>query len=196
MTTNVGRKCSACAHPDMAEINVDLAQRVPMNLIAEKYNLTKSAVFRHSSNHLNTASSAAMMIRGSAEELMNQGITTNETVVLTLLAQTVATAQSIMNNAVASDKPIVALNALKEVRNSLALIQKFTAHNDQVQTDEAMEAEFKSLVLALRRVLPDHREAARDICQELRLQGAVALAASIENRILLVDGETVTPPTP
>jgi hypothetical protein len=176
----------------MAEINVDLAQSIPMALIAEKYSVTKSAIFRHQANHLHTASSAALMIRGSAEELINQGITTNETVILSLLAQTVATAQSIMNNAVASDKPIVALNALKEVRNSLALIQKFTSNNDQALLDEAIEADFKALTLALRRVLPDHREAARDLARELRMQGAVALAVTIENRILLIEDAEVS----
>lgn len=44
--------CSVCAHPDVAEIDTDLAGAVAQRVVATRYSLSRSAVNRHAQAHL------------------------------------------------------------------------------------------------------------------------------------------------
>jgi hypothetical protein len=49
---NRGRHCHTCNHPRRAEIELRLANRTPIRVIAEKYGLAKDTLFRHRRLHM------------------------------------------------------------------------------------------------------------------------------------------------
>lgn len=186
------RACSICTNERHVEIDIDLAAKVPHSILAEKYEVTASALYRHSQAHLaeSVIINNALVVRGNTEELIAAGLTTDQKVINQMLAETVATAREIQSRAHALGNDLLALNAIKEVRNSLALIEKFTAKAEGDRVDEAIVADFEALVKALRTVLPDHRDAARELAIELRLHGSVHLATTLE-RVLILEGEAL-----
>jgi hypothetical protein len=185
----MARSCTVCECPDVTEIDIALAARTPHAAVAEQYGLSPSAVFRHSKAHLVSNASRAVALREETQELLDLGLTKDEQVIHQLLAETVATAQKIMREAELADQPVTALRALKEVRDSLALIEKFTGKREIINTvNEELQSKFDALVIALRQVLPSQREAAREIVTALKMQNAWDLASVIE-RTLLLNGE-------
>ncbi len=184
------RTCTICNHEQLNAINIDIVSNMSYQNVADKYDVSSSAVFRHAKSHVGPAPVKAVMLRANAKELVDQGLLTNEMIIGELLAGVFATAQAILDKAMIADKPELQLKALKEARDSLMLLYKFTAKQTETVVDTDLEDDFKALVLALRRTLPDHRDAARDIIADLTTQGAVHLAGTIE-RVLFVESSTV-----
>lgn len=184
------RVCTVCASDQLNAINIDIVSNMSYKAVGEKYGLTPSAVFRHAKSHVGPAPVKAVMLRANAKELVDQGLLTDEMLIGQLLAGVFATAQEILDKAMLSEKLELQLKALKEARDSLMLLYKFTAKQTETVVDTSLEDDFKALVLALRRTLPDHRDAARDIVNDLNLQGAMHLASTIE-RVLVLESSTV-----
>jgi hypothetical protein len=183
--------CTICTHEALSEINLDLMQKVPYRDIASKYDVSTSAVQRHAGRHLDSSNMRSLAIRGHADELVAQGIATDAKMIYTLLAENYATARSIQQDAVNCDDPNLALKALKEARDSLALLQKFTAKSGpEVQGDPELEEDMRQLIMAMKRVLPVHREAAKALVTELEMLGAIAMAYEIRKAIV-IEGEVV-----
>jgi hypothetical protein len=184
------RSCTVCDHQDITEINLDLMQQVPYRDIANKYGgLSHSAVQRHANRHLADSDMRSLAIRGQADQMVDQGLVTDAQMVYRLLAENFATARSIQQDAIDSDDPNLALKALKEARDSLALLQKFTIKSGpEVQGDPELEEDMRNLITAMKRVFPQHREAARALVRELEMLGAIAVAYEIRKSIA-IDGE-------
>lgn len=181
--------CTICNHQDLAAINLDLVQKVPYRDMATKYGVSHSAVQRHAARHLDSSNMRSLAIRGHADDLVQQGIATDAKMIYSLLAENYATARSIQQDAVDSDDPNLALKALKEARDSLALLQKFTVKaGPEVQGDPELEEDMRMLVMAMKRVLPQHRDAAKALVSELEMLGAIAMAYEIRKAII-IDGE-------
>lgn len=183
--------CTVCAHPELAAINLDIVQKVPIRDIGAHYGVSSSSVQRHSVSHLNDNTMRSLAIRGDANDLVDQGIATDAKMVYTLLAENFATARSIQQRAIDSDDPNLALKALKEARDSLALLQKFTVKaGPEVQGDPELEEDMRNLIMAMKRVFPVHRDAAKALVRELEMLGAIAVAYEIRKAII-IEGEVV-----
>jgi hypothetical protein len=182
--------CTICSHPELNAINLDIMQKVPIRDIAAHYGVSASSVQRHSVSHLNDNTMRSLAIRGDANELVQQGIATDAKMVYSLLAENFATARSIQQRAVDSEDPNLALKALKEARESLALLQKFTVKTTEVQGDPELEEDMRNLIIAMKRVFPAHREAAKALVVELEMLGAFLVANTIKKTIVL-EGEIV-----
>lgn len=180
------RNCTVCEHESRESIDVDLAAREPLRVVSERYGVNSSALWRHSTNHLSQSTADHVLaLKDDAQALLDSGLTKNHEVINSMLAQTVATAKSIQDRAILEGNDRTALAALKEVRSSLEVIHKFTVKQVGESADTEILEDLKSLTLALRRVLPDHRAAARDLVADLKMQGALHLASVLSNALLL-----------
>lgn len=54
-------QCKTCHHPERAKIELGLAHRVPVRVLANKYGLTKESIFRHKNRHLTPQLRAALL---------------------------------------------------------------------------------------------------------------------------------------
>ena len=57
-------KCSICRHESAGRIDLMLARRVPLRVIAAKFEVTPSALCRHRSNHMTPQVKAALALGG------------------------------------------------------------------------------------------------------------------------------------
>lgn len=180
------RNCTVCSHPEIDSINVDLAAKEPQRVVAERYNINPSALWRHFSNHVAAETASTILaVKEEAQDLIDSGLTRTHEVVYGMLAEHVALARGIMDKNLANGNDSMVLKAMKESRDSLALIEKFTNKVAGEAGDSEVEADFQFLTLTLRRVLPDYRDAARAIVTELKLMGALHLASTISNALIL-----------
>lgn len=187
--------CKVCNHESRHDIEMSVALKVPIRDIAEQYSdLTPSAVQRHSVNHMGNQQVRSLVIKGQAEDLVEEGLIKDQNVLYQLLAENYATARKIQQEAVDADNPNLALKALKEARDSLALIQKFTGRLDDdgkvSKADEVAVEEMRALVIALKTVLPAYRECAREIIGILEEHGKLQLATQLKNA-LIIKGEVL-----
>jgi hypothetical protein len=183
--------CTVCIHEELSAINLDIIQKVPHRDIAAHYGVSASAVQRHSISHLNDNTMRSLAIRGEANDLVDQGIATDAKMIYALLAENFATARSIQQRAIDSDDPNLTLKALKEARDSLALLQKFTVRSGiEIQGDPELEEDMRQLIIAMKRVFPIHREAGKALVRELEMLGAIGTAYEIK-KALMIDGELV-----
>lgn len=183
--------CTVCNHDELVAINLDIVQKVSHRDIAAHYGVSASSVQRHSVSHLNDNTMRSLAIRVDADELVQQGIATDAQMIYSLLAENFATARSIQQRAIDSDNPNLTLKALKEARDSLALLQKFTVKTGpEVQGDPELEQDMRILISAMKRIFPAHREAAKALIKELEMLGAIAMAYEIK-KVIMIDGEVV-----
>lgn len=57
----MGALCKTCHHPERAKIELGLAHRVPVRVLAQKYGLSKESIFRHRNRHLTPQLRAALL---------------------------------------------------------------------------------------------------------------------------------------
>lgn len=187
----MAQACTICNHEERTAIDLDILQKVPIRDIATHYGVSASSVQRHSVSHLNDNTMRSLAIRGEANDLVDQGIATDAKMIYSLLAENFATARAIQQRALDSDDPNLTLKALKEARDSLALLQKFTVKaGPEVEGDPELEEDMRQLIIAMKRVFPQHREAAKALVKELEMLGAIAMAYEIRKSII-IDGEVV-----
>ena len=108
------RKCSVCAHPDLAEINAAIIRGDSLRDIARQYHLSKDAVARHSKKHLPVALAKAKDASevASADDLLSQ--------VRDLRDRTL----SILSEAETAGKLPVALKAIQVAQGNIELLAK------------------------------------------------------------------------
>lgn len=189
----MARMCVVCNHPERHDIEMDLALKVPQRDIAEKYDdVSASAVQRHAVNHMGNQQVRSLVIKGQAEDLVEEGLVKDENLLYQLLAENYATARKIQQEAVDNDNPGLALKALKEARDSLALIQKFTGRlgNEEKKMDEAAELEMRGLIMALKEILPEHRECGKALAAKLYSMNLIKLSEAVSNS-LVIKGEVL-----
>lgn len=69
MTAAKGRNCTVCSHPDRASVELGLANRVPLRVLATRYGLSQDAVHRHRHRHMSPQLTAQLMTRGRLTEI-------------------------------------------------------------------------------------------------------------------------------
>ena len=60
----MGRPCQVCANPERSKIELGLARKVPLNALARKFDLDRSAIWRHKRNHFPAQLEAALIATG------------------------------------------------------------------------------------------------------------------------------------
>jgi hypothetical protein len=116
-----GRKCSACHHPKLADLNREVVRGTPLNAVARQFGLSQSAVHRHARSHVSeklrreiaveltkgTAQAVADDLNGEAVEIKGG------------LARIVRELEAILNRAKGRGDDPLALVSLKELRATL-----------------------------------------------------------------------------
>ena len=115
----MARPCSVCTHPQRADIDRLLATGTPSTQVAERYGLVDRSVRRHAANHLPLAVQEAAQADEEARNLD----------VLTEVKRLYRSAVDILDNA--DDDPAMALRAIREARETLALVGRLLGEIDE-----------------------------------------------------------------
>lgn len=155
------RPCSICEHPNHEEIDQELLGGGVYRDIARRYRVSKDATFRHKKDHLPIAMVEAKVLGQEryADDLVAQ--------VLKLQQK----AERILESAEAEGKPLVALTAVRELRELIKLQgfllgqlwQQKNIHIDQV----VVHQEWQHIQLAIIGALADFPEAREAVQQAL-----------------------------
>ena len=115
----MARPCSVCTHPQRAEIDLLLATGTPSTQVAERYGLVDRSVRRHAANHLPLVVQEAARADEEARNLD----------VLTEVKRLYGRAVTILDGA--DDDPGTALRAIREARETLALVGRLLGELDE-----------------------------------------------------------------
>jgi hypothetical protein len=63
-----GAKCTICAHPDRARIDLAIASGVAKRIVAQRFNVSPDAAWRHGRDHLSPELRAALVLKLVARE--------------------------------------------------------------------------------------------------------------------------------
>ncbi len=108
--------CSACSHSKRKSIDKEIVNNGNISKIAEKYNLSTNALYRHRDNHI-----GSQLLAGTTLATKNHGVALLES-----LDELVVCARRILHRAEADGHNKTALSALKESRLTLVSIMQTT----------------------------------------------------------------------
>jgi hypothetical protein len=172
--------CISCVHPKHEEIDQKLINYVPATEVAIEYGLTPDAVRRHFNNHVQaqlrkeraTLTRAESYLAETRLEAVTQG-----------LVGVLQRVQQIADDAENRSDHNISLKALDQMNKTLMSIAKIVGVDSSsvAMTNEAPElAEARTLIRALKTVLPSYPACAGDIVSELKSEGHFELASNLE----------------
>lgn len=135
MAKSVGRTCSICNHPDRAAIDKAIVTRsASLRTIADRYGVSKTALIRHRDSHIpklvQAAESArAMQAASSGAALIDE------------LDRLLKKALAILEAAEGSGQLRVALQAIREARETIKACADLAVTVDLEERVEALEAQ-------------------------------------------------------
>ncbi len=117
----MGRKCSICQHPKVYEINQAIIAGDPYRDIAQKYGVSKDALYRHARSHLPKTLSKAYQARESAQgdDLLKRAKEYEDKAV------------QLLKKAEQAEDFSTALRGVREARASLELLAKMRGELEQ-----------------------------------------------------------------
>ena len=138
MAKSVGRTCSICNHPDRAAIDKAIVTRsASLRTIADRYGVSKTALIRHRDSHIpklvQAAESArAMQAASSGAALIDE------------LDRLLKKALAILEAAEKAGELKVALQAIREARETIKACADLAVTVDLEERLEALEAQIEA----------------------------------------------------
>ena len=138
MAKSVGRTCSICNHPDRAAIDKAIVTRsASLRTIADRYGVSKTALIRHRDSHIpklvQAAESArAMQAASSGAALIDE------------LDRLLKKALAILEAAEKAGELKVALQAIREARETIKACADLAVTVDLEERVEALEAQIEA----------------------------------------------------
>lgn len=172
--------CLTCIHPNHAEIDKKLIDYVPATEIAQEYGLSNEGVRRHFNNHVKANLRKEMATLTRAESYLAE---TRLEAVTQGLVGVLHRIQQIADDAENRSDHNISLKALDQMGKTLMSIAKVVGIDSSATgaTTEAPElAEARTLIRALKTVLPSYPTCANDIVGELKAEGHFELASNLE----------------
>ncbi len=152
------RRCTVCTHKKRTAIDKALVARQPFRTIADRFGVSKSALIRHSDDHI-----PAALVK--AQEATEAAQADN------LLAQVTDLrdrAIGILDTAVATDDLRVALGAIREARGCLELLGKLAGQlQDGPTVNILVSAEWRGLHTVILNALEPHAAAKLAVAEAL-----------------------------
>lgn len=65
----MGRKCNTCEHPRRAEIEISLSRNVPLDVVARRFDVGRSSLHRHKTEHMAPELTAKLKIADQIEDV-------------------------------------------------------------------------------------------------------------------------------
>jgi hypothetical protein len=124
------RRCGICRHPGRDQIDADLLRAIPFKTLAERYQVSTGALFRHGRAHVGER------LRKAFEE----GEASKARSLLSQIEELVGRGRDILNKAEAAREYRTALGAMRELRGLFELLAK--------NTGELRSAQIQGLVIA------------------------------------------------
>jgi hypothetical protein len=125
MAKGKGGICSCCTSPHRREIDLALVARVPVDVIAKRFDVSRDSAWRHGKHHLSAVQAAALatQLKPEAIDLEQLQRTEGESLLGQLLAQR-ATLQTIGQAAFEAKQFQAAIGAERAVTANLDLLSK------------------------------------------------------------------------
>lgn len=182
---------AVCTHPRAAEIDADIARKVPLDRVPKRWNLdiTRSAVSKHANRHLRPALRQAYAAR------VEDAHATDAPTLLDQLGVALADVQSMVAEAKVGGIYQYRLGAARELRELLKLLGQTTGElggdGPQVTVNLAQSAEVRQVLHAVTEALTPY-PAARIAVAEALVGGPAAEVievSSLEQRALPAGSE-------
>lgn len=168
-----GIRCTVCDHGDRASIELGIANKVPIRVLAKRYGIHHDAVHRHGKNHMRPELHAQLMTRGrmTPVELENLRVTESEGVLQHIVAVR-ARLYSLMDSAEQQDdyKSAAAISGqiLKNLEITAKLLGDLKTGTVNVTNNLLVMPEFHALRTNIMQALRGHPAARDDVIKALQ----------------------------
>jgi hypothetical protein len=181
-----GPACRVCEHEHRHLIELGLVHRVPVRVLARRFELSKDSVFRHRRMHMSPTMVAAMLAAARPSEIDLEELkkTEGEALLGSLVAQR-ARLQMLSEMAFAEGEVHAATSVERAITNSLELTSKLLGvlvTTRQVTTNVLISGDYLQVRAAIMAALRSHPDAARDVARALYDLEATAAAEIDQSR--------------
>jgi len=189
MKQTIGRRCTICNHPARPQIDLAIATGLSKRAIAERFGISRDAVWRHARAHLTAEMRAALATKLLQREGDTRRILLEEVACVTEALKAIR-GPLFSLYLVAVDTGDSKAAAALRLHENLALIAKLTGelvpHASTNITNILLSPDFQRLRTELIRVLARYPEARAEVAAVFRqagLQAATEMGASPEKII-------------
>jgi hypothetical protein len=174
----VGARCTVCTHSDRAQIELGLARKVGLKTLATKYGLSKTALSRHSQNHMPPQVRALMRATGKTCEVdldelrrtESEGLLGTAVALRARLYRQLDMAEEVGDLRAAASLDGRILDSLSFVAK---LLGEISTHNQTTVNQLVVSPQYLELRTALVQALQPFPQARRAVSEVLRrLEGA------------------------
>ena len=156
MTSTIGngRKCSACLHPRLAELNREIVRGSALNAVSRRFGLSQSAVHRHAKNHLSDETRKELLIDFKRERAaaIDKEVNQDRVDISSGLQRIIREIECILNRSKESGDDQLALSALRDMKNTLLDLGRLHGQLQNVTTLQIKVAELPQWI-QLRQIL-------------------------------------------
>lgn len=189
-------RCTVCAHPDRAAIDIALASGIAARAIATKHNLNRQSVWRHGRQHLTAELKAALSLKllrreGSARQVvLEEGANTLE-ILKSIRAILFTRFLSATDNG--DDRAAASLSGrlLESLQISARLTGELAPAAGTTIQNIVLSPDYQRLRTELLRVLscfPEAREAVAAVFRGAGEQAAAEMARSVPRPAPMIEG--------
>jgi hypothetical protein len=169
----VGARCTVCLHPDRPSIELALSRKAGLKTIAAKFGLSKTALSRHSTNHMPPQVKAVMLATGRTtpvdlDELRrteSEGLLATAVALRARLYRQLDMAEEVGDLRAAASLDGRILDSLSFVAK---LLGEISTHTQTTITQLTISPEYLSLRAALVQALQPYPEARKAVSQVIR----------------------------
>jgi hypothetical protein len=181
-----GPTCRVCGHEQRHLIELGLVHRIPVRILASRFDVPKSTVFRHRRTHMSPQLIAAIATAAHPSEVDLEQLQRSESEgLLGSLVSQRARLQMLSELCFAAGELSAATSVERAITSSLELTSKLLGmiihRTHSTSTSILISADYLALRAAIVRALKPHPEAARAVgaaLAELELQAAAEIKES------------------
>jgi hypothetical protein len=193
------KKCTICVHPDRPQIDLAVATGLSMRVIAERFKVSRDAVWRHRQSHLSVEIRAALALKLLKKEgdtrqiLLTEGANVAEA-----LAAVRAPLFGLFLRAADIQDSRAAAQLAGRLHESLALSAKITGelapHASVNVTNLVLSIDYQRLRSELLRILARYPEARQEVAAAFRQFGEVAAGEMARSLPRTIEGTATVVP--
>jgi hypothetical protein len=155
--------CSACAHPELAQIDIDLAGGASLRSVAARTGISRASLSRHHRNHRNQALASIAQVEVVAASGGRSAVSRVESI----LSRT----EAILGAAEEAGNGAQALAAIAQLRPTVELLARLQGELNAapaVVINLETSPDWLEMRTRMLRILASHPEALREVADALR----------------------------
>lgn len=206
LTPKRGKQCTVCAHKARHQIEIGLANGMSAVALAQRFSVSKDAIFRHSHNHLTPQMRAAILTAQKPSAVDLEALQASESE--GLLSQLVAQRARLQQHAelaleLGDIRGCVSVESAVTANLTLVakLVGRLVQHHDVRHTSILISPDYLKLRATLVKALQPYPDAARAVGQALHLmesEAATDITARARPAPLVIEHapQPLSPPPP